>query len=151
MVRINKAGLDLIKKFEGLRLKSYKCPGGKWTIGYGHTGQSIKSGQTITEHQADAILDVDVDKFERGVLAALDGHPVTENQFSALVSFAFNLGTAALARSSLLKKLKAGDIAGAAAEFMKWQYAAGKVLPGLLKRRAEERALFLTKVKSELD
>lgn len=142
-MRANQRAIDLIKKYEGLRLKAYKCPAGIWTIGYGHTGD-VKPGDVITEHQADAILDVDLDKFERGVLTLLGvATPFTENEFSALVSFAFNLGLAALEKSTLLKKFRAGDKAGAAAEFLQWKYAAGRVLPGLVKRRVEERALFL--------
>lgn len=139
-MKINTAGKELIKRFEGLSLKSYKCPAGVWTIGYGHTGD-VKSSHVITEHQADVILDLDLERFEKGVEAYA---PVaTENQFSAMVSFAFNLGIAALARSSLLTHHNAGQHDLAAAEFMKWKYAAGKVLPGLVKRRAAERDLYL--------
>lgn len=139
--RINHAGRDLIKKWEGLRLKAYKCPAGVWTIGYGHTGD-VKKGDVITEHQAEAILDVDLDKFERGAENLLDVQ-VSDNEFAALVSFAFNLGVGALGRSTLLKLVNAGDKVGAGAQFMKWTYAAGKVVPGLVKRRAAERELFL--------
>jgi lysozyme len=143
-MRTNALGIALIKKYEGLRLKAYKCPAGVWTIGYGHTGD-VKPSDVITEHQADAILDVDLDKFERGVLELLKAVPVfNQNQFSALVSFAFNLGLDALKKSTLLAKFRTGDVKGAAAEFMKWRYAAGRVLPGLVKRRAEEKALFLS-------
>lgn len=139
-MKTNQAGLDLIKRFEGLRLDAYLCPAGRWTIGYGHTGD-VKKGDEITEHQADAILELDLEHFEKHVSALAPD--ANENEFAALVSFAFNLGVAALARSSLLKKHLAGDKQGAAAEFMKWKYAAGKVLPGLVKRRAAERELFL--------
>jgi lysozyme len=141
-MRTNQRGIDLIKKYEGLRLKAYLCPANVWTIGWGHTGD-VKKGDVITEHQAEAILDVDLDKFERGVTDLLKGCIYNQNQFSALVSFAFNLGLGALSKSTLLKLFKAGDAKGAADEFTKWKYAAGKVLPGLLKRRIEERALFL--------
>lgn len=140
--QINEAGRALIKKAEGLRLNAYRCPAGVVTIGYGHTGD-VKMGQKITEHQADAIFDLDVSSFE-DMVEGLTLGKATDNEFSALVSFAFNLGSKALAGSTLLKKFRAGDKAGAAAEFMKWQYAAGKVLPGLVKRRAAERALFLS-------
>lgn len=142
-MRTSPEGVALIKEYEGLRLKAYRCPAGVWTIGVGHTGAGVKADSVLTEHQANAVLDVDLDRFERGVLSALDGTPATQPQFDALVSFAFNLGVAALARSTLLRKFKAGDVEGAGAEFMKWQYAAGKVMPGLVRRRAAERALFL--------
>lgn len=141
-MKTNKAGVDLIKRWEGLRLETYSCPAGVPTIGYGHTGASVLPGSKITEHQADVILAADLEKFEAGVDRMAPGLP--GNEFSALVSFAFNLGLAALERSTLLKKVLAGDKAGAGAEFMKWTYAAGKVLPGLVKRRAAERALFLS-------
>lgn len=139
-MKTNEAGRALIKAAESLELDAYLCPAGVWTVGYGHTGD-VKPGDHITEHQADAILDVDLAKFERGVEGLAPG--ATENEFSAFVSFAFNLGVAALARSTLLQKFLAGDKAGAAAEFLKWTYAKGHVLPGLVKRRAAERALFL--------
>lgn len=142
--RTNEAGRALIKRFEGLRLDAYLCPAGVWTIGYGHTGD-VRSGDRITEHQADAILDVDLDRFERAVGELTDGLELNENQFSALVSFAFNLGEAALTRSTLLRHLRAGDLERAADEFRKWVYAGGQVLPGLVKRRAAERELFLTR------
>lgn len=141
MRRINEAGRDLIRKFEGLRLTAYKCPAGVWTIGYGHTGD-VKKGDVITAHQADAILDVDLDKFERGVVNLLDVD-VNDNEFAALVSFAYNLGIGALGRSTLLKLINAGNKPQAATQFMKWTYAAGKVVPGLVRRRAAERELFL--------
>jgi lysozyme len=142
-MKTNAAGVELIKNAEGLRLESYLCPAGVWTIGYGHT-KDVLPASKITAHQADAILEVDLDRFEREVSALAPG--ANENEFSALVCFAFNLGAAALRGSTLLKKFLAGDKAGAAAEFMKWQYAAGKVLPGLVKRRAAERELFLKPV-----
>lgn len=142
-MKVNAAGLQLIKRSEGLRLDAYLCPAGVWTIGYGHTGD-VKKGDRITSHQADVLLDHDLDHFERRVEALAPG--ANDNEFSAMVSFAFNLGEAALSRSSLLKKFLAGDKVGAAAEFMKWKYAAGKVLPGLVLRRSEERNLFLKPV-----
>lgn len=139
--KINAGGLDIIKRFEGLKLKAYKCPAGVWTIGWGHTGD-VKPGATITAHQAEAILDADLDRFELGVDKLAPGLP--SNQFSALVSFSFNVGLEALAKSTLLKKLKSGGPLAAAPEFAKWVRAGGKVLPGLVKRREAERQLFLT-------
>lgn len=142
-MKTSQAGLDLIKRWESLRLDAYLCPAGIPTIGYGHTGD-VKLGQRITEHQADAILSVDVSRVEPEVERLAPG--ATQGEFDALVSFAFNLGVFALAKSDLLRKYRAGDKAGAAAEFAKWCHArvAGKmtVLPGLVKRRAAEAALF---------
>lgn len=140
MMQISKAGLDLIKQFEGLYLKAYRCPAGVPTIGYGHTA-GVAMGQTITQQQADDYLRRDVRQFERAV-SRLVRVPLTQGQFDALVSFAFNLGEGALAQSTLLRLLNAGDYAGAAAQFDRWNKAAGRVLPGLVRRRAAERALF---------
>lgn len=138
------ACIGLIKQFEGLRLRAYRCAAGRLTIGYGHTGD-VKPEDVITAHQADAILDVDLDRIARGVSLWLkDGAaPVAQHEFDALVSFAFNVGVGALARSTLLRRLNNGDRAGAAAEFSKWRIGGGRELPGLVRRRAAERALFL--------
>ena len=140
MMQISKAGLDLIKQFEGLYLQAYRCPAGVPTIGYGHTA-GVAMGQTITQQQADDYLRRDVRQFERAV-SRLVRVPLTQGQFDALVSFAFNLGEGALAQSTLLRLLNAGDYAGAAAQFDRWNKAGGRVLPGLVRRRAAERALF---------
>ena len=139
-MQISKAGLDLIKQFEGLYLKAYRCPAGVPTIGYGHTA-GVAMGQTITQQQADDYLRRDVRMFERAV-ERLVKVPLTQGQFDALVSFAFNLGEGALAQSTLLRLLNAGDYAGAAAQFDRWNKSGGRVLPGLVRRRAAERALF---------
>ncbi len=143
----NSAGLELIKSFEGLRLRAYLCPAGDWTIGYGHTGADVHKGQRITAAQAELLLQSDLVASEKGVDKLVAGTAVTENQFSALVSFAFNTGLGNLRRSTLLKKLLGGDAAAAAAEFAKWtkgRDAKGKrqELPGLVRRRTAERELF---------
>jgi lysozyme len=144
MRKINEAGLKLIKEFEGCKLKAYLCPAGVLTIGYGHTGD-VKEHHVITQHQADVILmDVDLPRFEEFVAAWCPN--ISDNQFAALVSFAFNLGLGALGRSSLLKHVQAGRYEKAADEFLKWKFAGGKVLPGLVRRREAERALFLRPV-----
>lgn len=139
-MQISKAGLDLIKQFEGLYLHAYRCPAGVPTIGYGHTA-GVAMGQTITQQQADDYLRRDVRQFERAV-SRLVRVPLTQGQFDALVSFTFNLGEGALAQSTLLRLLNAGDYASAAAQFDRWNKAGGRVLPGLVRRRAAERALF---------
>lgn len=138
-MRTNAAGLALIKKFEGCKLQAYLCPAGVPTIGWGHT-RDVKLGQRITQHQADVILESDLDVYEENVAELCPG--TNENQFSALVSFAYNLGVTNLGSSTLRKKYLRGDLAGAAAEFGKWVKAKGQVLPGLVARRAAERALF---------
>lgn len=140
--RINAAGLALIKEFEGLRLTAYRDPVGVLTIGYGSTGPHVRPGMTITEAEADALLQRDLERFEK-VVAELDPK-ATDNQFAALVSFAFNLGADALRRSTLLRKHIQGDYAGAKAEFARWKYAGGKVLNGLIRRRAAEAELYGT-------
>lgn len=141
-MKINSAGLAIIKHYEGCRLEAYKCPRGVLTIGYGHTGSSVKAGDKITQHQADVVLEYDLERFEQGVEALVSG--LSENQFSALVSFAFNEGLGALGRSALLKKVKQADLDGAAEQFGKWVYIDGQVFKGLVSRREAEKALFLT-------
>lgn len=139
-MQINAKGLAMVKAHEGLRLKAYLCPAKVWTIGYGST-LGVKSGMTITEAQAEALLKKDLSRFESAV-TRLVKVPLTANQFSALVSFAFNVGEGALERSTLLRHLNAGRYAMAAQEFLKWNKAGGKVLAGLTKRREDERRLF---------
>ena len=141
-MRINNKGLELIKKYEGCRLLAYKCPAGVWTIGYGHTA-GVKSGMAITKYDAERLLLQDLKRFEEGV-EALVKVPLTSNQFSALVSFAFNCGLSALRSSTLLKKLNVGDLNGAAREILRWDKVNKKPVEGLTKRRKEEQQLFLT-------
>ncbi len=139
---INSAGLNLIKDFEGLRLSSYRDAVGVWTIGYGHT-RTAGPGQRITNEQATALLRQDVATFEKAVSQAVRV-PITNNQFAALVSFAYNVGSGALNSSTLLRRLNAGDVSGAADEFLRWNRAGGQVLAGLTRRRVAERDLFLS-------
>lgn len=139
---ISDAGICLIRQFEGCRLEAYRCAAGVPTIGYGHTA-GVAMGMKITQAEAERYLREDVRSFEHAVNRALT-RPVSQNQFDALVSFAYNLGAGALRGSTLLKLLNAGDINGAADEFPKWNKAAGKVLEGLTKRRMKERQLFLS-------
>ncbi len=131
----------LIKQFEGCKLTAYLCPAGNPTIGYGRT-TGVKLGQTITQAQADAWVVEEYDAFEARVRRIVTV-PLTPNQLGALVSFAYNVGTGALASSTLLRLLNAGDYKGTAAQFARWNKAGGKVLAGLTKRRAAEAALFL--------
>lgn len=137
--RIGQAGLALIKQYEGCRLAAYRCAAGVWTIGYGHTA-GVHSGMTITQAQADAYLQQDIAKFE-GYVNNPAYVPITanlnQNQFDALVSFAFNLGAGNLRK--LCKGRTAAQIAQAMTQYCK---ANGKVLAGLRRRRAAEQALF---------
>lgn len=144
-MRINEEGLKLLKKFEGCKLKTYRCVAGVLTIGYGHTGKDVTEGKTITQEEAEKLLRNDLEKFEKGVVDLLKV-TVTSNQFSALVSFAYNIGLNALSGSTLMKKLNAGDIMGAANQFERWNKAGGKEVQGLTNRRLAERDLFLTAV-----
>jgi lysozyme len=141
-VKASETCIAFIKQFEGLRLDAYQCSAGVWTIGYGHTGKGVVPGVRIDEAEAEALLRYDVEKFERGV-AELVTVPLSQNQFDALVCFAFNLGLGALRSSTLLRKLNDMDKLGAAEEFLRWVYAGGKKLKGLETRRQAERALFL--------
>jgi lysozyme len=142
-MKINNKGLELLKRYEGLELKAYRCPANVLTIGYGHTGPDVYEEQTITTAEATTLLQSDLAKFEAAV-EALVPPGLTENQFSALVSFTYNCGVENLKKSTLLKKIKAGDLIGAADELRKWTKAKGRVLPGLIKRREDERELFLS-------
>lgn len=141
MRKTNKAGVDLIKSFEGLELKAYKDIVGVLTIGYGSTGPHVKEGQTITEQEAEALLLKDMERFESGV-ESLATAALTDNQFAALVSLSFNVGLGNLKSSTLLKLLNAGDYAGAANQFPRWNKAGGKEVAGLTRRRLAEQALF---------
>ncbi len=138
-------GKDIIKKWEGLRLKAYLCPAGVPTIGYGHT-YNVKMGQTISVAQAELFLDHDYQDAEEQVLSLVKV-PLTENQLGALTSFVFNLGAGNLRISTLLRKLNLGDYSGAAEQFGAWNKArvngAMIALDGLTKRRADEKNLFL--------
>lgn len=141
--QINAAGERLIKSFEGCELEAYPDPGTggePWTIGWGHTG-GVKPGDVITAEEADDLFDNDTDRFEAAV-DLLTGGVATDNQFAALVSFAYNVGAGALKTSTLLRLHNEGDYAGAAAQFARWNKAAGQVLKGLTRRRAAEAELY---------
>ena len=142
-MKTSAAGLDLIKGFESYSATAYLCPAKVLTIGYGHTGSDVKPGMRITVQRGMELLAQDVNRFERAV-NRLVTVPLTQGQFDALVSFAFNVGEGAggLQTSTLLKKLNARDYAGAAAQFNLWNKSKGKVLAGLVRRRAAERKMF---------
>lgn len=133
------AGIAAIKAHEGVVLKAYPDPasgGDPWTIGVGHTGPDVIKGLVITAARADELLRADLGRFERAVNRLAP--KTTQGQFDALVSLAFNVGETNLASSTLLKMHNAADYDGAAGQFARWNRAAGKVMPGLTKRRADE-------------
>jgi lysozyme len=148
----SQACFSLIQEFEGCAKKqpdgtyaAYPDPGtggDPWTIGWGSTGADIAKGLVWTQAQCDARFDADVTSFAARVSSTIGTSATTQSQFDAMVSFAYNVGIGNLQSSTLLKKHKAGDFAGAQAEFAKWNKAAGKVLPGLTRRRAAEAALY---------
>lgn len=137
--------IEKLKQWEGCRLIAYRDPVGIWTIGYGHTGSDVKRGMQITQAQADKLLMDDLARFERAVDQAVKV-PLTDNQFGALVSFAFNVGVAAFEKSTLLKKLNQGNYSAVPGELARWNRAGGKLLAGLVNRRAAEAGLWATRV-----
>lgn len=152
-MKLSAAGLATVKEFEGLRLKAYKCPAGVWTIGYGHTSSAgpptVTPDLEITKADAEVILKRDMRQYENGV-SDLVQTGITQGQFDALVSFAYNVGIGSLlphqppglARSTLLKRVNSGRFEDVPAEFMKWTKGGGKELPGLVRRRRAEVKLW---------
>ena len=142
----SKNGAKLTEQFEGCKLTAYPDPGtggSPWTIGYGHTGPEVHLGLTITQEQAEELLMEDVKKAAATVNTKVTTD-ITQEEFDALVDFVFNVGAGNFDASTLLKKVNAGDIHGAADEFLKWDMAAGKHMAGLLKRRHAEAEEFLS-------
>lgn len=141
-------GVSLIKRFEGCNLDAYPDPGtggDPWTIGWGATrinGKAVKPGMSITQAQADALLLGDIERHANDVRKFLGNAATTQGQFDALVSFHFNTG--ALGKASLLRLHRGGDYAGAAKEFPRWKHAGGRVMKGLVRRRAAEQELYLS-------
>lgn len=147
-MKVNAAGLDLIKRWEGLRLTAYKDIVGVWTIGYGHTAEAgppaPKAGMTITETEAVDILRRDLVQYERAVTKAISTVP-SANQFAAMVSLCYNIGPANFAKSSVVRLFNAGQPRDAADAFLLWNKAGGRMVKGLTARREDERKLFLTR------
>lgn len=140
--------IALIRRFEGLVTKAYKCPAGVWTLGYGHTA-GVNANDVITSAQAEALLEADVSVISKSVSKLLAGTKIKQCQFDALVSFTFNVGTNALAFSTLLKFVLAGKTEQAADQFLRWVYVTNPKtktkmkLAGLEARRRAEKELFL--------
>lgn len=146
-MKCNTAGREIIQQWESCRLHAYRCPAGKITIGYGHTGPELSMGLTIDQERANLLLEKDLAIFEMGVTKALGSAPTTWNQFSAMVSLAFNIGVGAFRTSSVLRHHLAGNYQGAADSFRLFNkgtvHGRKEILPGLVKRREEERRLYL--------
>lgn len=147
-MRLSDDGFALIRDFEGYHRKlpdgscvAYRCPAGVWTLGFGCT-KGIREGMVWTRDQAEAALRAEIETHEDAVNRMVTA-PINQNQFDALVSFAYNCGDGALQKSTLLRLLNAGDYAGAARSFSLWNKGGGRVLKGLVTRRAREAALFL--------
>ena len=159
-MKVSDKARELIKHHEGVRNKPYLCPAKLWTVGVGHVlypeqaKLKIDDRKTIwlhpednrvwTAEQIDALLNFDLARFERGVARLCPDSVGKQSHFDALVSFSFNVGLGSLQKSSLRMKYNRGEYEAAAEEFLKWSKAGGKVLPGLLKRRTDEKALFLS-------
>lgn len=147
---INKATVDLVKEFEGFEARAYKCPAGVWTIGYGTTaaagvGIVPVDGMTISKAKAEGYLQAGLSKFANAISLEISA-PINENEYGAFVSLAYNVGPDAFKKSSALRHFNAGKKAAAADAILLWNKAGGKISAGLVRRRAAERALFLTPV-----
>lgn len=143
-MKTGQKGIDLIKQYEGLRLVGYLCPANIPTVGYGTTGPNIRVGMRITEGEAEEFLRNSLTSIEQGLSRTVTV-PLNQNEFDALVSFAYNVGSGALYSSTLLKLLNSGvDKKTVAAEFLRWDKVNGKPVLGLTRRRKSEHDLFLT-------
>jgi lysozyme len=158
-MRVSDKVIHMIKHHEGVRTKPYQCPALLWTVGVGHVidpmhgrlkleerrNLPIPDGwnRTLSMEEVDDILKKDLARFEQGVARLCPG-PLTQGQFDALVSFSFNVGLGNLQKSTIRMKVNRQDFEGAAEAFLDWTKAGGKVLKGLVNRRNDERALFLS-------
>ena len=139
--KTSKQGIALIKRWEGFSARAYQDPVGIWTIGYGHTGKDVIRGLIITEAQAESLLRQDVQEAENNVQNQVKVQ-LTQNQFDALVSWTYNLGGTNLSQSTMLRLLNKGDYNSVPCQMMRWVYAGGKKLNGLVNRRKAEAQLF---------
>lgn len=144
-MKISKQGINLIKNFEGLRLRAYKCSGGIWTIGFGHTGPDVKPDSFISSVVAEQLLIEDLERFEKAVNKFIKV-PINQNQYDSLVSFIFNIGIGAFEKSTLLRLLNKGNYNLVPAQFKRWVHAGGRVSGGLIIRRNKEADLFQTPI-----
>ncbi len=139
-MKISDEGLALIKHFEGCRLEAYLCPAGVWTIGYGHT-RGVGDSDVIDQEAAEAFLIEDLEEFE-GYVNSMTEVALKQNEFDALVAWVFNLGPGNFKESTLLNRINYGPISDVPSQIKRWNKAGGKVLEGLVKRRAAEAALW---------
>lgn len=147
MRQVNQDTINLLHTFEGLKLDAYLCPARVWTIGYGNTryenGQPVKQGDVVTRQRANELFTNILNRDFVPSVARLVKVPLNDNQFGALVSFAYNIGTAALGRSTLLRLVNANpNDPNIRTEFLKWNRAGGRVLNGLTRRREAEANLY---------
>ena len=152
-MKTSEVGIQLVKRYEGCKLKPYLCPAKKWTVGYGHVlGNGVTlaeaDNRTFTQGEADVLLRTDLARFERGVQRLCTVH-LTQSQFDALVSFAFNLGLGTLQRSTLRQKILRQDGEGASKEILKYDKVGGKAIKGLTRRRQAEYRLFTSTASSD--
>ena len=141
-MKTSQKGIDLIVSFEGLKLKAYKCPAGVWTIGVGHTA-GVTEGMEITIKEAYKLLRMDLELFEAAITKYITV-PVNQNQFDAMVSLCFNIGRAAFRTSLVCRATNRKSFVEAAEAFGNWRSVGGRPLPGLIRRRAAEKALYET-------
>lgn len=141
MAHVSQRGIDFIKRFEGFKPMAYRDVGGIWTVGYGHTGPDVTEALIITEATAGQLLEADVRKFEICVENALH-RPVNQEQFDALVSFAFNVGCDAFKKSTMLRHINAGNHDAVVAEFARWNKVGDREIEGLTRRRRAEADLY---------
>ena len=146
-MKLSAEGINLIKRFEGVRNRPYRCSAGLWTVGVGHLigdGKSLPKDwdRTFTEEEINALLIWDLNRFERGVRMYIKV-PLRQSEFDALCSFSFNLGLGTLQRSTLRQKINRNDKEGAAKEILRYCRAGGKIIKGLQRRREAEYKMFL--------
>ena len=139
-MKIGTEGVELIKHFEGCRLEAYLCPANVWTIGYGHTS-GVREGDVIDQEAAEAYLIEDLEEFE-GYVNSMVEIALKQNEFDALVAWVFNLGPGNFKESTLLNRINYGPLSDVPAQIQRWNRSGGKVLEGLVKRRAAEAALW---------
>jgi lysozyme len=151
-MKISQAGIDLIRRFEGCKLKPYLCPAGYWTVGYGHVignGKTKPEKQLYTQEEVNELLRTDLVRFEQGVLRYCPVH-LTQFEFDSLVSFSFNLGLGVLQRSTLRRKILRQDKQAAARNILKYNKAGGRVLKGLTRRREAEYRMFTKEINNAI-
>lgn len=152
-MNVNEKGLALIRQCEGFRGRAYRDAVGVWTIGFGHTSMAgapeVKPGLVVSRDKASQILARDVEMFAEGIANVITTE-LNDNQFSALVSFAYNVGLGNFKKSSVLKAVNANDVEAVPRRLALWSKAGGRVLPGLVKRRAAEAELFATPVEGSI-